>query len=109
MSPSGRVRTPREELAERTAHGDVYLRRLMRAQLGLSFLALGAFGGLVGSLPLLFVLVPSLQDVDVIGVPLPVLLLAGPLFPLITAIGVLYQRRADAIDDAFRDAVSGDD
>jgi O-antigen/teichoic acid export membrane protein len=109
MSEVNRVRSPREELAERTAHGDVYLRRLVRAQLTLSLLALAAFGGLVGSLPLLFLLVPGAQDIDVIGVPLPLLVLAVPLFPLITAIGLLYQRRADAIDDAFRDAVSGDD
>jgi hypothetical protein len=106
MSEPQGVRTPREELAERTAHGDVYLRRLIRAQLSLSFLALAAFGGLVGSLPLLFLVLPSLQDVDVLGVPLPVLILAVPIFPLITALGLLYQRRADAIDDAFRDVVS---
>ena len=35
-----------------------YLGRLIRAQLRLSLLALGAFGGLVGSLPLLFLLGP---------------------------------------------------
>jgi hypothetical protein len=109
MSEPLGVRTPREELAERTAHGDVYLRRLIRAQLSLSFLALAAFGGLVGSLPLLFLVLPSLQDVDVLGVPLPVLILAVPIFPLITALGLLYQRRADAIDDAFRDVVSGEE
>lgn len=102
------VRSPREELAERTEHGEVYLRRLIRAQLNLSFLALAAFGGLVGSLPLLFLLVPSLQDIELIGVPLPLLVLAVPLFPLIVVIGMLYQRRADAIDDAFRDVVNGD-
>ena len=109
MSAGPRVRTLREELAERTAHGDVYLRRLIRAQLTLAFLALAAFGGLVGSLPLLFLLVSGLQDVDVLGVPLPVFILAVPIFPLITVIGLLYQRRADAIDDAFRDVVSGEE
>lgn len=108
MTGSGGVRSPREELAERTAHGEVYLRRLIRSQLTLSFLGLAAFGGLVGSLPLLFLLAPGLQDVDLLGVPLPLLILAVPLFPLIALIGLLYQRRADAIDDAFRDAVSED-
>jgi hypothetical protein len=106
MSGPPRVRTPREELAERTAHGDVYLRRLMRAQLTLSFLALAAFGGLVGSLPLLFLLAPGLQDVVVLGIPLPIVVLAVPIFPLITAIGLLYQRRADGLDDAFREVVN---
>jgi O-antigen/teichoic acid export membrane protein len=99
-------RAPREELAEATPHGDVYLARLIRAQLRLSLLALGAFGGLVGSLPLLFLLWPSLQDVEVLGVPLPLLVLVIPLFPLIVVIGLLYQRRADALDEAFRDVVT---
>jgi hypothetical protein len=99
-------RAPREELAEATPHGDVYLARLIRAQLRLSLLALGAFGGLVGSLPLLFLRWPSLQDVELFEVPLPVLVLVVPLFPLIVVIGLLYQRRADALDEAFRDVVS---
>jgi hypothetical protein len=99
-------RAPREELAEATPHGDVYLARLIRAQLRLSLLALGAFGGLVGSLPLLFLVWPSLQDVEMFGVPLPLLVLVIPLFPLIVVIGLLYQRRADALDEAFRDVVT---
>lgn len=99
-------RAPREELAEATPHGDVYLARLIRAQLRLSLLGLGAFGGLIGSLPLLFLLWPSLQDVEVLGVPLPLAILVVPLFPLIVVIGLLYQRRADALDEAFRDVVS---
>jgi hypothetical protein len=99
-------RTPREELAEGTPHGDVYLGRLIRAQLRLSLLGLGAFGGLVGSLPLVFLLFPSLQELEPFGVPLPVLVLVVPLFPLIVVIGLLYQRRADALDETFRDIVS---
>jgi hypothetical protein len=106
VSVQPRPRTPREELAEGTPHGDVYLARLIRAQLRLSLLGLGAFGGLVGSLPLLFLLFPSLQRIDPLGVPLPVLILVIPLFPLIVVIGLLYQRRADALDDAFRDVVT---
>ena len=45
------LRTPREELAEATVHGQVYLRRLRRAQLSLSVMALVAFGALFGALP----------------------------------------------------------
>ena len=100
---SAQPRPPREEFAEVTPHGLVYLRRLIRAQLNLAFLALAAFGGLIGSLPLLFVLWPGLQDVEILGVPLPIALIAVPIFPLIVAIGWLYQRRADALDDAFKE------
>ena len=107
IGPAGpRARTPREELAEVTPHGDVYLGQLIRAQLRLSLLALCAFGGLVGSLPLLFLLFPALQRLEPFGVPLPVLVLIVPLFPLIVVIGLLYQRRADTLDEAFRDVVS---
>jgi hypothetical protein len=105
-APVGRPRSPREELAEATPHGDVYLGRLIRAQLRLSLLALGAFGGLVGSLPLLFLLFPGVQEAELLGVPLPVMILVAPLFPLIVVIGLLYQRRADALDETFRDVVT---
>jgi len=102
---AGGRRTPRDELADATAHGGLYLRRLVRAQLTLSLLALVAFAGILGSLPLLLFLSPGLQDVDVAGVPLPIVLVAVPLFPLFVALGWLYQRRADALDEEFRDLV----
>ncbi len=102
---AGPRRTPRDELAEATAHGDVYLRRLVRAQLALSISALVAFIGLLGALPLLLVLVPHLASISIAGIPLPLLLVAVPLFPLFVAIGRIYQRRADALDEAFRELV----
>jgi hypothetical protein len=103
--PEGRAgsRPPRDELAEVTPHGQLYLWRLIRAQLTLSIFALLAFGGLIGSLPLLLLLVPDLQDAQLLGVPLPVFLLVIPIFPLIVAIGWLYQRRADALDRSFQE------
>lgn len=104
-SPAGHRRTPRDELAEATAHGGLYLRRLVRAQLALSLLALVAFAGILGSLPLLLFLAPALRHVSVFGLPLPVFLVAVPLFPLFVGLGLIYQRRADALDEAFRDLV----
>ena len=98
-------RTPRDELAEATPHGRLYLRRLIRRQLGLSMLALVAFGGFLGSLPLALHLLPGLQDVDVLGVPLPVLLVVLPPYPVFVAFGWLYARRAAALEDAFRELV----
>ena len=96
-------RLPADELAEATPVGELYLTRLRRRQLRLSLLALVAFGGLVGALPLVIYLLPGLQDVDVLGVPLPILLIAVPPFPLFVLMGLAYQRRADALDAAFRD------
>ena len=98
-------RTPRDELAEATAHGGLYLRRLIRSQLGLSAVALVAFGGIVGALPLALLLLPGLQDVFVLGVPLPICIIAWPPFALFIAIAVLYVRRATALEEEFRDLV----
>jgi hypothetical protein len=99
------LRSPREELAEATAHGEVYLRRLRRAQLSLSLLALVAFGAVFGVLPLALYLLPGLQRTTLLGVPVPVWIIVVPMLPLFGAIGWLYARRADALDEAFRDLV----
>jgi NhaP-type Na+/H+ or K+/H+ antiporter len=98
-------RTPRDELADATAHGGLYLRRLIRSQLSLSTVALVAFGGIIGALPLALLLLPGLQDVQLLGVPLPILIVAWPPFPLFIAIGVVYERRAQALEESFRDLV----
>ena len=99
------LRTPREEIADSTAHGEVYLRRLRRAQLTLSLLALTAFGAIFGVLPLALFLLPRLQRAQLLGVPVPLWILIVPLTPLFLAIGWLYARRADALDQQFKDLV----
>ena len=98
-------RTPRDELAEATAHGGLYLRRLIRSQLSLGVVALVAFGGIIGALPLALLLLPGLQDVSVLGIPLAIALVVWPPFPLFIAIAVLYARRAAALEESFRDLV----
>ena len=103
--PRPRWRTPSDELADATAHGGIYLRRLVRAQLALSLVALVAFGGILGSLPLALLLLPRLQHTTVGGIPVADLLVAVPPFPLFVVIGWIYRRRADALDDAFRTLV----
>lgn len=101
------TRPPREELAESTAVGTVYLRRLVRAQLTLSLLAVVAFGALLGALPLALILVPGLKDTLLLGLPASLWIVGAPMFVLLVALGFLYRRRADALDDAFRDIVRG--
>lgn len=100
-----RLRSPREELAEATVHGQVYLRRLRRAQLSLSLLALVAFGAIFGVLPLALFLLPALRHTTLLGVPIGLWIVIVPMLPLFVAIGWLYARRADALDEAFRDVV----
>ena len=103
------MRSPAAELAERSAVGDVYLRRLVRAQLGLNAVTLVAFGGIVGGLPLALLLVPGLAEVDVLGVPAALWLVGVPLFPFLLGVGWLHQRRADALDEAFGALVRDDE
>jgi len=99
------LRSPRDELAESTAHGEVYLRRLRHAQLTLSLLALVAFGALFGVLPIALFLLPHLQRTTLLGIPVTLWIVVVPLSPLFVAIGWLYARRADALDEQFRDVV----
>lgn len=103
------TRLPSRDLTEATAHGDVYLRHLRRAQLTLSLLSLVAFGGLIGALPLLLYLSPRINEADLFGVPLAIWLVVVPPFPLFVAIGWLQQRRADGLDAAFRDLVGDEE
>lgn len=98
------LRPPRDELAESTAHGHVYLRGLRRAQLSLSLLALVAFGAIFGVLPVALYLRP-VDRLHLLGVPLGMWIVVVPMLPTFVLIGWLYARRADALDDAFRELV----
>ncbi len=103
---AGRTLRPlRHELAESTEHGEIYLRRLRHAQLQLSLLALTAFGAVFGVLPLALYLLPRLQRLQVLDVPVTIWVLMVPLSPVFIAIGWLYKRRADALDAAFRELI----
>lgn len=103
------ARPPRDDLAETTAVGEIYLRRLVRAQLGLSLTALLSFGGVFAGLPLALWLAPGVDGIELLGVPLPLLVLCVAVFPILLAVGGLYERRANALDDAFRELVGGDE
>lgn len=94
---------PRDDLLAGSEVGNVYVRQLVRAQLMLSLTALLAFGGLLGSLPVALYVLPGLQDAQLAGVPLPLILVGPPLFILFVVLGWVYERRADALDTSFRE------
>lgn len=96
----GGARVDRRELGEATSHGQLYVDRLRAAHLTLSGVALVAFGGLVGALPLVALAWPSIESRSVAGVPLGVLLLLAP-YPVFVVIGAVYARRADGLDETF--------
>ena len=103
--PPADSRTPRDELADTTAHGALYLQRLRQRQLTLSILALVAFGALVGVLPLAIDLLPALRRIHLLGVPVAIWLVIVPASPVFLALAVLYTRRADTLDEDFRELV----
>jgi hypothetical protein len=106
MSEGPPVRPARDELADATVIGNLYLRRLIRTQLALSVLALVTFGALLGGLPLALLLLPGVAQAQLLGLPLPLLLVGVPMFPFMIALAWLYQHRADALDAAFADLVA---
>lgn len=106
--PPRRV-TPRprtHEIDEETELGGVYLGSLLRAQLGLAARAIGLLALTLGSLPLLFHLFPGLARVQVVGLPLPWLLLGVLVYPLLVLLGWRYVRRAERNERDFADLLS---
>ncbi|TFV63926.1 hypothetical protein E4P41_02845 [Geodermatophilus sp. DF01-2] len=93
------------EIEAQTLLGEVYMTSLLRSQLRLALLALAAVAVLVGGIPLVFWLLPDLSAVEVLAVPLPWLLLAFAVYPLLFATGWLYVRAAERNERDFTDVL----
>lgn len=93
------------DLDERSEYGEVLLRSLVRAQLGLTvgFVVLAA--GVLGALPLLATLLPWLVHRQVVGLPLPLIVLGIGVYPVLVALGYAYVRLAERTDRHFTDLV----
>lgn len=110
-NPRGRATRPDprggslSELREQTEVGELLIRSLTRAQLGLALRVFTVFGCLLFGLPALFAVNPDLADVRVLGVPLPWVLLGGAVYPLLVLMGVLYVRQAERNEREFVEIV----
>ena len=100
-------RTPpvRAELDQQTGVGEVLVRGLVRAQLGLAVRMAALVALSVGSLPLSFALFPALADVTLFGIRLPWLLLGVAAYPLFVAAGWIYTRGAERNERDFVELV----
>jgi hypothetical protein len=78
---------------------------LLRTQLRLALGVCLVFAVLLGGLPLLFALRPSLSDVAVVGVPLPWLLLGVLVHPVLIAGAWYYVRAAERNEHDFVELV----
>lgn len=98
----------RQELEEQTQVGEVLIRGLVRAQLGLALSLAAVVILLLGSLPIAFYLIPALSDVSVLGLRLPWLLLGVLAYPFLYVVGRLHVRQAERIEDDFSKAIGTD-
>ncbi len=92
------------EIDELTRLGEVYVQSLMRAQLRLASYVVVALVLSLGSLPLLFRVVPE-ANVHVLGIPLAWLLLGFAVYPWLLVLAWWYVRRAERNEAAFEDLV----
>jgi hypothetical protein len=92
-------------LDEQDVVGELLVRSLVRAQLGLGLRLAALLGCLLGGLPLLFATLPATRDVVVLGLPLPWLLLGVLVYPVLLLGGWLYVRAAERYERDFIDLV----
>ncbi|MFI6511107.1 hypothetical protein ACIBCT_26165 [Streptosporangium sp. NPDC050855] len=93
------------EIDEQTRLGEVYMRSLIRTQFRLALFVCTVLACVVGGLPLLFLLVPDLRAVHLLGIPLPWAVLAGLIYPAFVIGAWLYVRQAERNERHFAELV----
>ncbi|MCW2778580.1 MAG: hypothetical protein JWN17_2305 [Frankiales bacterium] len=94
-----------QALDEQTAVGELLVRSLVRAQLGLALRTAGVVALVLGGLPLLFALVPTTRDTRVLGLALPWLVLAVLVYPALVLTGWVHVRLAERYEREFVELV----
>ncbi len=95
----------RQEIEEQTQVGDVLVRGLIRAQLGLALRLSLVVAAFFGSLPLLFALAPGIAEVRLFGLTLPWLLLGVLAYPFVIAVAWVHVRLAERNEQDFTELV----
>jgi hypothetical protein len=94
------------DIDEETRLGGVYLGSLLREQMWLALRIVALLIAAIGSLPLVFHLLPGLTDVDLFGMPLAWLLLGVVVYPVMVLLGWRYVRSAERNERDFADLLS---
>ncbi|MCS7482140.1 hypothetical protein ACFFQW_24280 [Umezawaea endophytica] len=89
------------ELEEQTSVGEKLVRDLINQQLRTAFLLGGSTLLFLCLLPALFLWVPAISEVQVVGVRLPWIILALLPFPLFYCIGFWFRRTAERHERDF--------
>jgi len=95
------------EIDEQTPLGGVYITSLMRSQLRLALGVAAVLAATLGALPILLHAWPGIGRVDVLGVPLPWILLTLVAFAEIIGLGRVYVRLAERNEESFSDLLDG--
>jgi hypothetical protein len=106
-SRTRRVRAVRTvvDVQEDTQVGAVLRTHLIRSQLALAMRIGGTALIVLGSLPAMFVIFPGLGRYELFGVRLPWLLLGVLVYPFLLALGWLYTRSAEKLEQIFTDHI----
>jgi hypothetical protein len=94
------------EIEEQTPVGEVLVRGLIRTQLALAVRISLLVAALFGAQPVLFALFPRAARVEVVGLPLPWLLLGVLAYPVVFGIAWAYVRAAERNERHFTDLVN---
>ena len=99
------IPTGTREIDEQTRLGEVYMHSLIQSQLRLALAVIGGAAVVLGGIPLLFTLFPATRRVDVLGLPLPWLLLGVVVYPVVYVAARIYVRNAERIEAEFTEFV----
>ncbi|MET9269578.1 hypothetical protein [Kribbella sp. NPDC003557] len=97
--------TGTREIDEQTRLGQVYMQSLIQSQLRLTLAVIGGVLLVLGSIPLLFWLVPPARTVSVFGLPLPWVILGILVYPVVYVAARIYVRNAERIEAEFTEFV----
>ena len=99
------IPTGTREIDEQTRLGEIYMHSLIQSQLRLALAVIGGVLLVLGSIPLLFWLVPPTRTVAVLGLPLPWVLLGIAIYPVVYGAARIYVRNAERIEAEFTEFV----
>ena len=90
-----------QEIDAQSMLGEALLRSLMRTQLRLAAVVLVLLVVTLGSLPLIFDVLPGIRRLHLLGIPVPWLLLGVLVYPVLLGLGWFYVRYAERNEAAF--------
>ncbi|HET9256582.1 MAG TPA: hypothetical protein VFO16_15480, partial [Pseudonocardiaceae bacterium] len=90
---------------DQTGVGEVLVKQLVGAQLKLTLRLMGLTVLVLGAIPLVFLLLPSLGVTTILGLRLPWLLLGLAIYPFFVAVAWSYNRGAERNEQDFAEMV----